>query len=77
MVGDIAFAVAAPALEPRLDTGNNMVALGALAIGSMVAGGVLGGLTAHALAAQPRAAGPVTAVGLAPVYLFTIALTID
>ena len=46
-------------------------ALGALA------GGVLGGLAAHALANSPGSRAAVTAVGLAPLYVFTLAVTFD
>jgi hypothetical protein len=52
-------------------------ALKALVVPSVVAGSVLGGLAAHAIAASPRARAPVTAIGLAPVYLLTLASTFD
>jgi hypothetical protein len=48
-----------------------------LVVPSVVAGSVLGGLAAHAIAASPGARAPATAIGLAPLYLFTLALTFD
>jgi hypothetical protein len=51
--------------------------LKALVVPSVVAGSVLGGLAAHAIAASPGARAPATAIGLAPLYLFTLALTFD
>jgi hypothetical protein len=44
---------------------------------SGIAGGILGGVAGHAFAASPRARAPVTAVGLAPLYLMSIAGTFD
>jgi hypothetical protein len=55
----------------------NSLGFESVILGSAIAGGVLGGLSAHALAASPGARGPVTAVGLAPLYIFTIAMTIE
>jgi hypothetical protein len=51
--------------------------LKALVIPSVVVGSVLGGLAAHAIAASPAARAPVTAIGLAPVYLLTLASTFE
>jgi hypothetical protein len=48
-----------------------------LLLNSSLAGGVIGGVTAHALANSSRARTAVTAVGLAPVYAFTLAWTFD
>jgi hypothetical protein len=53
------------------------VLLKALVIPSVVLGGVLGGLAGHAIAASPGARAPVTAIGLAPVYLLTLASSFD
>jgi hypothetical protein len=47
-------------------------ALKALSVPCLIAGSVAGGLAAHALAASSGARAPVTAVGLAPMYLFTL-----
>ena len=46
-------------------------------IGGAIAGSVAGGWVAHALAASPGSRVPVTAVGLAPVYLTTLVITLD
>ena len=46
-----------------------------LLIGGTIVGSVLGGLAAHALAASPGARVPVTVIGLAPLYVVSIAST--
>ena len=55
--------------------GERSVGFEGLIIGGSIVGGVLGGLAAHALAASPGARVPVTVLGLAPLYVISIAST--
>jgi hypothetical protein len=55
--------------------GETSVGFEGLIVGGSIVGGVLGGLAAHALAASPGARVPVTAIGLAPLYVLSIAST--
>jgi hypothetical protein len=55
--------------------GEASVGLEGLIIGSSLLGGVLGGLAAHALAGSPGARIPVTVIGLAPLYVISVAST--
>ncbi len=57
------------------EKGETTVEFEGLLIGGSIVGGVLGGLAAHALAASPAARVPVTVIGLAPLYVISIAST--
>jgi len=60
-----------------LDAGKGETSVGfeGLIIGGSIVGGVLGGLAAHALAASPGARVPLTVIGLAPLYVISVAST--
>jgi hypothetical protein len=76
VAGTTALFAITKALDYPRDRSDELV-FKALLVSSLIAGGVAGGLVAHAIAASPGARAPATAVGLAPVYLLTLASTFD
>lgn len=68
--------IASDPKQGSASTGHQILAASAVVVGA-IAGGVIGGWVAHSLADSPGARAPVTAVGLAPLYLTTLVMTVD